>query len=287
MATFFGLSFLITKAGLLEMPPMVLISWRFGLAAIILTLLRGMRVIHINYRGKPLKGIFLLSILYPGIAFFFETVGLQYVSSSQAGILVSMMPVFVTLFGALILKEQPSYAQIFYIILSVAGVLITVIFVKNSGDNGTFLGIILILVSVLGGAMNNVLSRKYSKYFTAMEITYMMICLGAVEFSGLSLIQGIFNREILKTYAIPFTSPEIMFVILELSIGTSVVAFFCMNYMLSRLKAANASVFFNLSTVISIAAGIVVVGETLRWYQIAGGLLIIISVWGMNYRKNR
>lgn len=246
-----------------------------------------MRVIHINYRGKPLKGIFLLSILYPGIAFFFETVGLQYVSSSQAGILVSMMPVFVTLFGALILKEQPSYAQIFYIILSVAGVLITIIFVKNSGDNGTFLGIILILVSVLGGAMNNVLSRKYSKYFTAMEITYMMICLGAVEFSGLSFIQGIFNREILKTYAIPFTSPEIMFVILELSIGTSVVAFFCMNYMLSRLKAANASVFFNLSTVISIAAGIVVVGETLRWYQIAGGLLIIISVWGMNYRKNR
>ena len=60
-----------------------------------------------------------------------------------------------------------------------------------------------------------------------------------------------------------------------------------MNYMLANLKAANASVFFNLATVISIIAGVVIMREHLYWYQIVGGVCIIVSVWGTNYYENR
>ena len=119
------------------------------------------------------------------------------------------------------------------------------------------------------------LSRKYSTYFSSVEITYTMLCLGAVIFTCISLIQGIFDRQVLEAYLIPFHSGKMMFVVLELSIGTSAVAFFCMNYMLSKLKAVNAAVFINLAT------------EHLYWYQAVGGILIVLSVWGTNYFENR
>ena len=287
VAVFFGVSFLMTQKGLAKMPPMVLISYRFTVAAIILTILKCLRLVQIDYKGKPVGGVILLSVFYPGIAFFFETIGLTYVSSSQAGILVSIMPIFVTVFGVLILKERPAKIQIMFIVVSVIGVLVTIVFAKSQGNHGTFFGILLMLISVVGGSLNNVLSRKYSKYFTPVEITYMMLWTGAVIFNVIAIIQGIGTKEVLAAYRIPFQSMEIMLVVLELSIGTSVVAFFCMNYMLANLKAANASVFFNLATVISIIAGVVIMREQLYWYQIIGGFCIIVSVWGTNYYENR
>lgn len=286
MAVFFGISFLMTQSALQEMPPMVLMSYRFGVAAIVLAILRGLHVIRINYKNKPVGGVILLSVFYPGISFFFETLSLQYVSSSQAGILVSIMPLFVTALGVLILKERPKKIQLFFIVVSVIGVAITVVFAKSKGDEGTFIGILLMLVSLFGGALNNVLSRKYSQYFTPIEITYMMIWIGAVIFTCIAIGQGLSNLQILSAYKAPFCSLKTFFTVLELSVGTSVIAFFCMNYMLSRLKAANASLFTNLATVISIIAGIVIMKEKLYWYQIIGGVLIILSVWGANYYEN-
>ena len=49
----------------------------------------------------------------------------------------------------------------------------------------------------------------------------------------------------------------------------------------------NAAVFINLATVISIAAGVLIVKEHLYWYQAVGGILIVLSVWGTNYFENR
>jgi len=217
----------------------------------------------------------------------FETIGLQYVTSSQAGIMVSMMPIFVTLLGVIILKEKPAKMQVLFIILSVTGVIITVVFARSQGDDGTFYGIILMLISIVGGSINNVLSRKYSKYFTTIEITYAMIWIGAIVFTAITMVQSLFDSSVLWAYARAFGSPKMVLVILELSVGTSVIAFFCMNYMLSRLRAVNAAVFINLATVISIAAGVLVVGEHLYWYQVAGGILIILSVWGTSYYESK
>ena len=287
VALFFGISFLMTQTGLRQMPAMVLLSYRFGIAALFMTAMRLCNIIHIDYKDKPMKGIIALSVFYPGISFCFETVALYYVPSSQAGIVVSISPIFVTIFALLILRETPKTIQVFFVLLSVTGVFITTVFARGSDDEGMFFGILLMLVSVAAGALNNVLSRKYSKYFTSVEITYMMICLGAVIFTGISLIQGVFERNVFLSYKVPFQSLEILLVMLGLSIGTSVIAFFCLNYMLSKLKAANVSVFMNLATVISIAAGVLVAKERLHWYQVTGGVIIIISVWGTSYYENK
>lgn len=287
MAIFFGVSFLVTRKGLSEIPPIVLISCRFGVAAVFLFILKMLKLIKIDYRGKPIGGVIMLSVFYPGISFLFETIGLQYVTSSQAGIMVSIMPIFVTLLGVIILKEIPAKIQVLFIILSVMGVVITVVFTRSEGNTGTFYGLILMLISVVGGSVNNVLSRRYSNHFTSIEITYSMIWIGAIAFTGIAMVQSLFDSSILVSYAKAFVMPEMVLVILELSIGTSVIAFFCMNYMLSKLRAVNAAVFINLATVISVAAGVFVAGEHLYWYQAVGGFFILLSVWGTSYYESK
>jgi Permeases of the drug/metabolite transporter (DMT) superfamily len=67
-----------------------------------------------------------------------------------------------------------------------------------------------------------------------------------------------------------------------LGILSSLVTAFTANYALSRLEATKAVVFSNLSTVVSIAAGALVLGEPVEIYHLAGSLLIIAGVWGTN-----
>ncbi|MDU5950236.1 MAG: DMT family transporter, partial [Paenibacillus macerans] len=54
------------------------------------------------------------------------------------------------------------------------------------------------------------------------------------------------------------------------------------NYALSKLEASRVSVFSNLSTVVSIAAGAMVLGEKVTVYHVIGSLLIIAGVTGAN-----
>lgn len=283
MALVFGLSFLFAKQGLESLSPMVLLSYRFGIAAIVLFLLILFRVVKIDYKGKPLKGVIALSIFYPLLAFLFEIAGLQYTTTSQAGIMVSLMPIFVMLLGMAFLKERPTALQTVFIVSSVIGVLITVVFAKRTGENSNFFGILLLLISVTGGAVQNVLSRKYSKYFTSIEITVAMIFLAAVFYTVIAVIQGLLNHNLAEVYAVPFHSARSLGAVVYLGVFASVLAFFAMNYTLAKLPAVNAAVFTNLATVISIIAGVLIVKEQLYWYQMVGGCFIIAGVWGTNF----
>jgi drug/metabolite transporter (DMT)-like permease len=56
-----------------------------------------------------------------------------------------------------------------------------------------------------------------------------------------------------------------------------------MNYTLSKITAAESAVFANLTTVVSIAAGVVFRNEPFFKFQVVGAVLIIIGVWGTNY----
>jgi len=60
-----------------------------------------------------------------------------------------------------------------------------------------------------------------------------------------------------------------------------------MNYMLSKIPASNSSVFSNLTTVVSIIAGVFIRHEAFHWYQFAGSVVIILGVWGTNRCKPR
>jgi len=286
MASIFGLSFMFTKQALEALPTALLLAYRFTLAAILLTILRLAGLVRLNYRKKPLKELFLLTCFQPIAYFIFETTGVKLTSSSEAGIMIALIPVVVTIFAAIFLKEKPGKAQLAFILASVLGVVFIVLMSGTAGTSGHFAGILALFGAVLSAGVYNILSRKLSESFTPVEITFVMMWTGAIVFNLFHLASVIINREPAR-YFEALKAMNTLIPILYLGILSSVCAFFMVNYMLSRLPAASSSVFSNLTTVISIAAGIFVRHEPFHWYQLAGGFMIILGVWGTNRYKPR
>lgn len=279
----FGLSFLFTKQGLDDFSPMVLLSYRFGIAAIIIWLLTLTGTIKVNFKGKSLKGIFILALFHPTVYFIMEAIGIKYTSSSEAGIMIALIPIVVMVLARIFLKERPSNIQKLFIMVSVLGVIFIIIMSGSLQLQGHFIGSIALMTAVLAGSVFSVLSRKLSENFSSIEITFVMIMFGAVFFNLIAVTKGIVDGDLYNQYITPMTSLSGVAAVLYLGIISSIIAFFMQNYMLSKLQATNTSVFTNLTTIISIAAGTLIRHEAFYWYQLAGGILIILGVWGTNF----
>lgn len=276
----FGFSFLFTKEGLELITPFHLLAFRFSLAFICLSILRFIGIININLKGKNLKKLFLLAIFQPGIYFICETTGMLYTTSSEAGMMIALIPVAVTILGAIFLNEKPGFLQTVFVVLSVAGVFVIILNrgVSPAAANST--GLILLGGAVIAAGVYNIISRQLSLEFSPVEITYVMMGFGALFFNIIALYQKNFQ---ISSYFMMLQNRNVLISVIYLGIFSSVVAFFMMNYTLSKITAAESAVFANLTTVVSIAAGVILRNEPFFKFQVIGAVLIIIGVWGTNY----
>lgn len=278
----FGLSFMFTKQALDNMPPILLLSYRFLAAALVLTVLALFRIIKLDYKKKPLGKLFLLTFFQPIAYFTFETIGIKLTSSSEAGIMIALIPVVVTVLAAVFLKERVTFFQLVFIISSVAGVIFIVLMSGDLTMDGHMAGIAALMGAVLSAGVYNILSRKLSDDFTPVELTFAMMWTGAIVFNIIALTSFIIDNN-LEQYTASLFSADNVIPILYLGVLSSVCAFLMINYVLSKLSASVSSVFNNLTTVISIIAGVLIRNETFYWYQMAGSILIILGVWGTNH----
>ena len=282
----FGLSFLFSKQALNVADPISLLSFRFLTAFIVMTILIIVKVIKVDYKNKPMKWLIILAIVEPIIYFIFETYGLQRTSTSLGGLMIALIPIVVTILAVYLLNEKPSAKQTISIILSVAGVILIILMEGSNGTGGsTLLGIFLLGGAVFSAALFNIIARKISKHFTAIEVTYFMMLVGAVFFNMISITNHIINKN-LSVYFLPLSSTSFRSSVLYLGILSSVVAYFLANYTLSKMEASRSAVFANISTIVSIVAGVVVLHESFHVYHVVGSIMILVGVWGTNYFKN-
>jgi drug/metabolite transporter (DMT)-like permease len=278
-STIFGFSFLFTKEGLDILSPFHLLAFRFGLAALVLSLLMILKKIKINFSTEKKRQLFILAIFQPVLYFIFETIGIKMTSSSEAGLMIALIPIVVTVLATIFLNEKQNKYQLFSIILSVSGV-IFIILMKNTTSIENINGLLILAGAVLTAAIYNILSRNLSLNFTPVEITFVMMWVGAIIFNLITFIK---LRGNIHLFFLPLKELKVLIPILYLGLLSSILAFFLMNYTLSRIKAAQSAVFANLTTVISIIAGVLIRNEEFYWYQFVGAIMIITGVWGTNY----
>lgn len=278
----FGLSFLFSKIALQNVSPLTLLGFRFLIASLLMTLLLIFKVIKVDYRNKPISSLLLLGTMQPVTYFLFETYGIKYSSSSEAGLMISLIPIVVTILSSLLLNEKTSISQIFSIIISISGVFIIVLMNNSSNTNSSFIGTILLFGAVISAGFFNILSRKLSRNFSPMELTYFMMTLGAVTFNFLSIMNHL-KFGTLNTYFLVLKNKNFVISIGYLGILSSIVAFLLINFTLSKIEASKSSIFANLSTIVSVVAGVIILKEAFHLYHLIGSLLILIGVWGTNY----
>ncbi|GFP77180.1 DMT family transporter [Clostridium fungisolvens] len=283
-STIFGLSFLFSKQALTVASPFMLVSFRFLLAFLVMTVLIIFRIIKVDYRKKPLGGLLLLGLAEPVVYFIFETFGVKNASSSVSGLMLSLIPIAVTLLGIYILNEVPSITRVIFIIVSVLGVALIGIMSSTSGQETSPLGILLLLGAVTSAGFYTIISRKVSKHYTPVEITYFMMFFAALCFTIMNLIDVSINGDIHR-YFEPLQNKTFIASILYLGILSSIIAYFLTNFTLSKIQASKMSVFSNVSTIVSIVAGVLILKESFHIYHLIGSILILTGVWGTNKFK--
>lgn len=274
----FGFSFLFSKLALDVAEPFVLLTVRFLTAYLLMTFLIVTGILPCHLKGKNIKPLILLGIFQPVLYFICESYGIKLTSSSFAGTIIALVPIAGVGLGAVFLKEKPTILQILFSLLSVGGVLVMATTDKVSGLS--WQGFLFLLGAVVSGAMFSVHSRKIANSFTAIERTYVMFGVGSVAFALLGSFQVGSNLALWLT---PLKNGGFWLSVLYLSCVSSIGAFLLLNKALDVLDVARSLVFANVTTVISVLAGVAILHEHFSGIQLVGILMVIIGVFGVNH----
>lgn len=285
-AIIFGFSFLFTKGALDTLDIFQLLGFRFITAALFLTILSLSGLIKVNIGWGSLKKLLIVAFFQPILYFICETIGVNLTTASEAGIVISLAPVSITLFALLMLKERLNLLQWISVFVSISGVILITLAGSRNMDKGHILGIIALLGAVVSAGLYNVLSRKISAKHNPIEITFVMMWAGAIVFNVIGLASAASHGG-LVSYFTGFLNTNVIIDILYLGILSSVAAFFLLNYSLSKIEASKAGVLMNLTPVVTVLAGIFLRGEKFYLLQFIGAALILAGIWGTNQRKRQ
>lgn len=281
-----GLSFLFTKTAVTISTPLDTLAFRFTIAFLTLLLLILFKVVKVDLKIKSFYKIIPLTLFYPSAFFTFQAFGLETVPSSEAGILFATIPIITMLFASWLLKEQTTILQKLSIFASVFGVIYIFVMKGSTVSLTNYSGILLLLLSCLSLSGYTVQARSLVKTFKPVELTFFMLGIGFVFFNIAALVKHGSTNSI-ELMLEPWSNVHFVIAIFFLGILASLVTSFVSNYILSKISASQMSVFSNLSTVVSIVAGVLILNEKIYMFHVVGSVLIIFGVIGTNIFKNK
>ncbi len=275
----FGFSFIASKIALSVAHPLIILSTRFTVAFLVLNVLLLCGIIKVDFKGKNLKRLFLMSLAQPLFYFILELYGIKMVSSALSGIIISLVPVGVLIYSAIFSGEKPSIRQYICTVVSV-GAVVLISILSDDGQKNHLLGVLLLVGAVISAVAFNLLSRDQSKNFSPFERTYFMFLVGTIGFNAVAV--SALNVNYISEIAVAFASCKFWLAIGYLAVLSSVAAFMMYNYSTTHISAVQSSSFSNIITVVSIFAGIVILKERFDIFQILLCVPIVLGVWGVN-----
>lgn len=274
---FWGISFMASRTALSLTSVFTVLSHRFVLAFVVMTMLCFTPLGDCHLKGKPLVPLILLGLFQPVIYFFGEQYGILHSSTIFSGVMIALIPIVSSLAAIPVLGEKPTLRQFAFSLLSVGGVIGIGMLTNNSGSLD-WIGVVGLVVAVLSAASYLLLGRNIAPRFSPFERAYAMICLGALAFTIPALISV---RKNIGEYFTPLKNPNYILPILFLGICCSVISFFLSNYALTGLSVAQGSIFANFTTAISVFAGAVFLHEPFSLLGLLFCAIILLGIYGV------
>ena len=285
-AVIFGFAMLFIRTGMqvVEFDSVKFLAFRFVTGFLVLSLLLIIGFQKVNYRGKPVYLLLLCGCLNPLTSQVLETTAVAHAPTSQIALFFNLIPILVVILSIPINKELPTKRQIFFMILSVSG-LLSINLIGGQMEGGSTLGLIFILGAVLSISINRVFIRRASARFTAFETIYITTGMGALGFSSTTLLRYASQGQ-LSSFFDGLWTPYFVISILYMGIISTVLAFLCFTYAVGRLPIAVSSSTGMLASVISILVGIFILNETFRLIDVTGAIITVFGVLGMSLSYN-
>lgn len=280
----FGFSFMFSKMALNTASPFLMLAYRFFFAFLFINFValwarKTRRTDWLRFRVEWKKSapLFLLGFIQPVLYFLCESYGVDMTNATVSGVIIALVPIVALAAGFLFMKEVPGVKRVLFSVLSISGVIVMTLQQSADGDI-RILGILLLIGAVVTGTSYNILSRKLSQTFSALERTYVMMLVACVCFFALALFENIKTPALLFA---PAGDAKFMLSILYLSLLSSILAFLCLNHSATLLPVSKTTAFCNVTTVLSVFAGVVFLKDPLTPVTVIAAIVIIIGVFGV------
>ncbi|MCM3410506.1 DMT family transporter [Metabacillus litoralis] len=279
--TFWGVSFVSTKAVLDRLDPFTLLVIRFGIGALFLLCLLLLLREKLKISPVYIPHLIVLGILGVFIHQVIQASALLTIDASSAGWMISLSPIFTVILSMIFLNERMTILKAIGMILALFGVLM----ITTGGSDKTFepalnIGYLLMLLSTLNWAVYSVLLKKLNIPLSPLVITFYMSLLGFV----LTIPFLIRNKG---WEAISHLQAGEWAHLLFLGVFVSGVAYWYWAKALHVLEASQVSVFLYLEPVATLIAAVLLLNEKIILISVVGGIIIIIGVIFVNGQFER
>lgn len=270
LALTWGSSFILIKQGLVAYTPYQVGALRLTIAGGILAIWGIPSLFKIS--KNKLKYVALAGFCGNFIPMFLFPMAQTHVSSSMAGILDSLVPLFILLFGALFFNIKGTKNQILGAIIGFFGAVLLISGDGFSGENSLAHCLLIVLATALYG-LNSLILTRYLNDVPSFQLSSALFTIWLLPSIIILFFSGFFDtfegtEQQLKSLG---------FVAILGLLGTALAMI-----LFYRLIQSTGSMFASMVTylmpIVSVFWGFLV-GETIIWIHIAGFAMILSGVY--------
>ncbi|MFN0070739.1 MAG: DMT family transporter [Chloroflexota bacterium] len=259
-----GATFVMVKDALLDLAPFWFLTFRFGLAALLLAPL-ALYPSSIGSGSAVKAGIMVGSFLFLGYSL--QTVGLQYTSASRAGFITGLTVVFVPIGQSLILRTRPKSATTAGVVMAVAGMALLSL---GGNDLAAFaVGDLLVLGCALAFTGHILALGRFAPYMSLVRLTFIQVLA-----AGLLCLPLAVSLEPFSLGGLSVALPAVVFTAALATVGAYYVQARAQRF----TSATHTALIFALEPVFAALFAYGFGGERLGGLEVIGCLLILLGI---------
>jgi drug/metabolite transporter (DMT)-like permease len=272
LALTWGSSFILIKKSLIAFDPVQVASLRLSITALALSPVVLQRYKTVTWSRWPyFLAVGLLGTAIPAFLFSFAQ---QKVSSSVAGMLNTLTPLFTLLLGIAFFQSKVALTKIAGVLLGLSGAAVLIFLGQKGALSGSIAySMLIVLATVCYGANLNMVASFFGNInsLTLSAVSFSMVGIPAIFY----LLLGTDFISRLSTQPQAMTALGYVAV---LSLGGTVIASVLFFWLVQRTSAIFSSTVAYLMPIVALVWG-VFDGEAMTIYHLAGVILIMAGVY--------
>ncbi len=263
-----GLNFVAVKTGLADFPPILLVTLRFGLVALLV-------VPFLRIPLNALRDVILLSFTLGTLHFALLFIGMADISAGTTGILIQLGVPFSALLGVILYREKLGPWRIGGLAVAFSGAAL----LAGGPDVPALAPALLLIISAFAWAVSNLLAKKTSTVNPVALSGWMSL----FAFPQTALWSWLTEEG--QMQAIASAGYQTWIALLYTAVASSIIAYGLWYWLLRRHPVSHVVPFSLLNPVVGMTVGVLLLGEDVTAWKVGGALLTLTGVGTILWRQ--
>ena len=268
-----GVNFIVMKAGLEVLPPLLFTLLRFLFAAVPL-------VFFVRRPAVPLRLITAYGLSQFAIQFALLFGGMKLGMPAGLSSLVIQLQAFFTIgLAALMLGERPRMAQLIGAAIALAGMGLVAIHIES---RTTLIGLAMVIAGGVSWAFGNIYTKRIAMFAqasgTRVEALQIVAWGSLVAVPPIALVSLMVEGPESIRNALAAIDWRIAAAVLFNAYATTIFGFGAWSVLMRRYPTATVAPFTLLVPIVGMASAAIFLGETMHWWALVAGALVLAGL---------